>query len=217
MSLLTLREIDSKLKRMLKSVAELSDSEVSDTPTEITHPLHNVLFLAFAFKEENASCAVSFTIHPDNRFIFNYLMESNNGTVKVTKQYNWEQIEADRTVKLVFEASEILSKKMEYRARVRNDGGGSLRARTYLIQLHKPTPYERKYPYRHVTAAEIYGPIEYTNQYTSSVDTTAHDQRAIEGMIRWDRLANVSNFVLEHPPTATWTRGYPTREEITWP
>ena len=216
MSLMTLREIDSKLKRMLKVDAEVSDSELSDADTVITNPIHNVLFIAFAFNEENASCSVSFTIHPRDRVIFSYSMESKEGNVKVTKEYTKLQIENHKHLKHVFNASTIISVKMTDRARERHDGGGYLFAKTYLIRRWGNTQYDRRYPYRHVTAAEIAGPIAYTNQHFSGDDQTEYDQTEIERMIDWDKLASVSEFVIQHPPIVTRTIGIYGREEITW-
>ncbi len=214
MSLLTLRDIDSKLKRILKGSA--SDSETSDTDTVIIHPLHNVLFLSFAFTEENASYAVSFTIHPDGRYIFVYAMESNNGIVNVTKQYTWEQIEADENVKLVFQASQKLSLKVDERANESMNGGGYPVAKTYLIQRSSGKPYERRFYQRYVTDSEIAGTVAYTNQCFRRDDTTEYTQMDIERMIDWGRLAIVSRFVHAHPPIVIPATGMFGREEITW-
>ena len=217
MSLLTLRELISRLDRLLKSAS--GDSDTSSDMTEKSDPIHDVQLSAFSFTIDNVSYIVSFTIipldhdtYPSDRFLFRYYEHDpkSEKLIMVGKDYFLEEIEKKTNLLLALKASQKLSQtRIIFDANERENG--KVGTETFdMVFTNNQLTYTKAEKTRYVSRDELEGHrVEYINRYSCPSDPNASqaDQGTIESMVNWPLVEYASNIVILHPPIVNTVDG----------
>ena len=220
MSLPTLRELISRLNRLLKSgnTSDASDdaSDASGTSTVVQDPIQNVQLSAFSFTINNISYIVSFTKIPfdqtwgyqSDRYLFRYYEHDPNlnKLIRYGRDYFIEEIENKEPLRLALKASQILStRRIFYQATERY---GEIGTETFDLNFNKTImTYTKFNKSRYVSRNEMGGRFEYTSRYSCPDEPTEHNPGTIEAMIHWGNVKFASNFVLAHPSIVNSANG----------